>query len=86
MCITLTDGAGMVNNKHMDIEAIYSRMGTKIRKAREHCGWTQHQLAERSGITRSVIANLETGRCRLLVHDLVELARTLRVKPANWLR
>lgn len=37
--------------------------------------WSQTRLAVASGVTRNVIANVETGRQRLMVEQLAALAR-----------
>lgn len=39
-------------------------MGYKIKEIREAAGMTQQQLSERSGISRSIINGLETGRAK----------------------
>lgn len=39
-------------------------MGYKIKEIREAAGMTQQQLSERSGISRSIINGLETGRTK----------------------
>ena len=39
-------------------------MGYKITEIREAAGMTQQQLSERSGISRSIINGLETGRTK----------------------
>lgn len=39
-------------------------MGYKIKKIREAAGMTQQQLSERSGVARSIINGLETGRTK----------------------
>jgi predicted transcriptional regulator len=52
----------------------------QLRMARAAAGWTQDELAERSGISRVTIANLEAGKIsdprtqtvRLLVRALAE--------------
>ena len=39
-------------------------MGYKIKEVREAEGMTQQQLSERSGVARSIINGLETGRTK----------------------
>ena len=39
-------------------------MGYKIKEIREAAGMTQQQLSERSGLSRSIINGLETGRTK----------------------
>jgi putative transcriptional regulator len=33
----------------------------RVRKAREACGWTQAQLAERIGVSRKTVNTVENG-------------------------
>lgn len=37
-------------------------LGARVKSARSVRGWTQHELADLSGVSRSTIANLESGR------------------------
>ncbi len=39
-------------------------MGYKIKEIREAAGMTQQQLSERSGVARSIINGIETGRVK----------------------
>jgi len=57
-----------------------SRLGRRVKRLRERVNMTQHELAERSGVSRTTIANLETGvRPSLLVDNAVKLADALGV-------
>lgn len=40
-------------------------MGYRIKAAREMCGMTQTQLAEKSGVSRATICGLENGNERV---------------------
>ena len=61
-------------------------VGRRLRAAREAGGWSQQEVADDVGITRSHIANLEAGR-RLLpsLESLYELAASLCVNPKDLL-
>lgn len=55
-------------------------MGYKVKEARETKGITQQELAERSGISRTIIAGLESGAIEnTTVATLSSLARALGV-------
>ena len=55
----------------------YKQIGGRIAEKREAAELSQTQLAERAGLSRSTIANIESGRQQLLVHVLVAVARAL---------
>lgn len=51
----------------------------RLRALRKAKGLTQIKLAERAGISRSVIARYETNRTELSTRNLVKLARAMSV-------
>lgn len=60
-------------------------VGDRIKECRLERGWTQDDLAMRSGVPRDFIVNLEHGRCKKITGRMVfRLARALRVGMA-WL-
>jgi transcriptional regulator with XRE-family HTH domain len=65
-----------------------SRLGTRLRKLRIRAGWTQHELAERSGVSRTAIASIETGqRSGITLDNAFRLAEALGVSVetlAGW--
>jgi len=58
-------------------ERFYSEFGRRVCNARVKAGLTQAELADHLGLTRSSIANLESGRQRIQVHLLPTLSRVL---------
>jgi transcriptional regulator with XRE-family HTH domain len=54
-------------------------IGTRIRTAREQQGWTQDQLATAVGVSRSAVAQWETGRAGQVTTNLTRVASTLGV-------
>ena len=68
------------------IEGIYPLIGMRIQQLRARGQFTQEQLGARLDppVTRASIANIETGKQRLLVHTLLQVAHTLDV-PAEEL-
>jgi transcriptional regulator with XRE-family HTH domain len=69
----------------MAAELIYQRIGAIIRNRRRGVDWSQAELAQRLDISRATLASVETGRQRLLVHQLYALARVFGVKPEQLL-
>lgn len=67
--------------------ALLQCVGTAIYKAREQGGLTQRELSDRTGrrISRAVVANLESGRQRIALDQLYDLARALQVAPTDLL-
>jgi len=66
-------------------DAFYAALGRRIRASRDGARFTQDQLAGRVGVTRSSIANTETGRQKIPVHLLVAIADALGVAPCALL-
>jgi transcriptional regulator with XRE-family HTH domain len=60
-----------------DPEAIYRIFGRRLRELRDGRGIAQEELATLSGLTRSSIANIENGKQRVLLHQLVQFAEAL---------
>jgi transcriptional regulator with XRE-family HTH domain len=55
-------------------------IGTKVRVKREEKGYTQSELAKRTGLTQATISRLESGEVRQLKSEAVKsLARALGV-------
>lgn len=55
------------------------QIGERIRAARQQRGWTQEQLAESVGVSRSAVAQWETGRAGQLTGNLARIAEVLSV-------
>ncbi len=60
-------------------EDLLIRLGTRIRKLRKQRGWTQVEMAERVGIDRSFLADVERGRRNISVLNLELIAKGLRI-------
>ena len=69
---------------------LYRRLGRKVADRRRELGLTQSTVAEKLGLSRASLANLESGRQRILVHQLFALVHALRLKsilelvPEAW--
>jgi transcriptional regulator with XRE-family HTH domain len=61
----------------MDTSSLYREVGAVIRHRRRALDLTQGELASRLGISRGGLANIETGRQNLLVHQLYQFAAAL---------
>ena len=71
----------------MNPESIYQHIGAVIRTRRNALKprLTQEALAQRVGISRASLANIETGRQNVLVHQLYALADALSLDPSDFL-
>jgi len=57
-----------------------SRLGRRLRRFRERAGFTQHGLADRSGVARTIIANLERGeRAGITLSNALRIADALGI-------
>ncbi|HEX3463362.1 MAG TPA: helix-turn-helix transcriptional regulator [Candidatus Elarobacter sp.] len=64
---------------------VQQRLGERVRELRAGRGLTQLRLAERSGISRPSIANVEAGRQNVSLRQLCALATALGVTAAELL-
>ena len=62
-----------------DPEAAYRVFGRRLREIREKKHVPQQELATLSGLTRSSIANIESGKQRVLLHQVLQFAEALHV-------
>ena len=61
------------------------QMAAKLKALRARQGLTQEQLAEKSGVSRTYLARLETGRQDPTLSTLEKLAKALGVKAGRLL-
>lgn len=69
---------------------LYRRLGQVIADRRNELGLTQSAVADRLGLSRASLANLEGGRQRIMVHQLfalvsaLDLETVLDLVPEFW--
>jgi len=61
----------------MDSGLLYVLIGQKIRQTREAKGLSQQKVANRLGLSRASVVNIEAGRQKTPVHVLWEIALIL---------
>ncbi len=61
------------------------QLGDRIRKLRKKRGWTQIEMAERVGIDRSFLADVERGKRNLSILNLDLIAKGLKVTLSRLL-
>jgi transcriptional regulator with XRE-family HTH domain len=66
------------------VEAFYAGLGERVREARRARALTQAELGARltPPVTRASVANLESGKQRVLAHTLLQLSAALDVSLA----
>lgn len=58
-------------------DLLYQEIGKRIKSIRKSKGWTQEDLGELVGLTRTSITNVELGRQRIQIHVLYKFAVAL---------
>lgn len=61
----------------------YQQLGEKLKKARIDANKSQEALAQTLGLSRVTVVNIEKGRQKILVHNLVDAANFLEVKLSD---
>jgi transcriptional regulator with XRE-family HTH domain len=67
------------------IRAMPGRLGTNLREARERLGFTQEQVADRSGVHATEVSRIERGKRDPKVSTLERLAAAVEVPPSRLL-
>lgn len=67
------------------IEPIYVELGRRVLQERYRAGWTQQDVAGQVGMSRASIANVETGRQRLMLHQVMKLAEVFSIRVEDLL-
>lgn len=68
------------------IELVYRQFGMKVESVRAALGWSQQELADKVKLSRGSIANIETGRQRILMADVELFAAAFNTSPKHLLR
>ncbi|MEU1542034.1 helix-turn-helix transcriptional regulator [Actinacidiphila glaucinigra] len=61
------------------------RLGQRLKSTREYLGLSQQQVAERTGILRSAVSDIERGVRRVDIMELKKLARLYRLSVSYFL-
>lgn len=69
---------------------LYRHIGLKVAESRARLGLTQENVAGKIGLSRASLANIESGRQRIMLHQLYALTKVLGLKsildlvPSMW--
>lgn len=66
-------------------EYIYQGFGNLVQELRKKMGYSQTQLGERIGLSRTSVTNIEGGRQHIALHQIYQLAEALQVSAASLL-
>jgi DNA-binding XRE family transcriptional regulator len=69
----------------MDEQSIYRELGRAVATRRRMVGLTQAEVAKEVGISRASIANIESGRQKVLLHQVYGLMTALDLKAITEL-
>jgi transcriptional regulator with XRE-family HTH domain len=71
----------------MNPESLYAHIGEVIRTRRRSLKprLTQESLAQIVGMSRAALANIETGRQNVMVHQLYAFAKALKIDVTDFL-
>jgi transcriptional regulator with XRE-family HTH domain len=72
-----------IRPKQRDEEAERTRLANRLRDAREYLGFSQDQVAQHLGISRSAMSNIETGQRKVEAVELTRLA-SLYKQPVTY--
>ncbi|RVQ65005.1 XRE family transcriptional regulator [Croceicoccus ponticola] len=64
---------------------ICTRLGKNVRRLREEKGWSQEDYADRAGIHRTYVSDIERGRRNPTVTVVEKLAVPFDVRPGELL-
>ena len=84
LTVSLVDFWSRMGNTH-PVDGLYKEFGEVLRKARSDAGLTQQQVADRVGLTRTSITNIERGNQHIALHQLFLLASAVGRKPSELL-
>ena len=65
-------------------QTFYKALGARIREIRRG-KLSQEQLAKAANLSRTSVVNIESGRQKLLVHNLFQISKALKVLPTELL-
>ena len=63
------------------IEPVYQKLGQNIARMREGRGMSQLEVAQKCGMGSSTVAEIETGKTRILLSDVEKIAAALGTEP-----
>jgi DNA-binding XRE family transcriptional regulator len=75
------DERGLFIPQSASVHSFQGSIGFEIRMRRLEIGWTQHELAEKAGVTRAHLSLIERGLYKARTATLLKIAKVLQVDP-----
>ena len=66
-------------------EKLLFQIGERVRKLRKQKGWTQVEMAEKTGLDRSFLADVERGRRNISIRNLSIIAQSFEKSLSRFL-
>jgi transcriptional regulator with XRE-family HTH domain len=85
MFMSLTTYRAYGQTRIMESEEIYRRLGRSVAQRRNELGLTQATVAERLGLARASLANIERGRQKVLLHHIYLFVEVLHLRSISEL-
>ena len=79
-------GFGQRTRTLAEVQAVYRQLGTTVRRLRVEHGWSQDVFADRSGLHRAHIGEIERGETNVTLQTLKTLADALNVRITDLLK
>ena len=76
--IDMTDA--LWQSDSMENASVYGLLGRAVAARRDEINLTQQTLADKIGLSRASVANIESGRQKVLLHQVYALVRALGLK------
>lgn len=67
-------------------DEVYARIGAAIRSERDDAGMTQASLADRAGLKRTSVTNIENGGQAITLRQLLDVARALGIDASKLIQ
>ena len=68
------------------VQSLYGQLGATVRRLRLKRGWSQDVMADKSGLHRAHIGEIERGQTNVTLQTLKTLADTLGVRITDLLK
>jgi transcriptional regulator with XRE-family HTH domain len=84
LTVSSIDILGLLGHTRL-VEGLYRAFGRALKSARTDAGLTQREVAQRVGLARTSITNIERGTQHISLHQLFLLASAVGARPEELL-